>query len=111
MKTQGGIPAGTGGWRRGVYTKSRMFRIRNKKATLHLSGLSGLAHGLKADNNKFYPGIIECLLDNLIRPRQHVGRNRQTDLLCCLEIDHQLELSRLLDRQVGGLGSLQDSVH
>ena len=28
-----------------------------------------------------------------------------------LQIDHQLEFGRLLDRQVGRLGSLQDSVH
>src|SRR5438094_1448247 len=44
-----------------------------------------------------------CSFDYLIRPREHVGRNRQADLLCRLEIDHQLELRRLLDWQVCGL--------
>ena len=46
-----------------------------------------------------------------VRPVQHRLRNRQADLLRRLEIDHQLELRRLLYRQIGGLGSLQDSVH
>src|SRR5215469_4409665 len=31
------------------------FAYKNKKATLYLSGRSGLAHGQKADN-KFHPG-------------------------------------------------------
>jgi hypothetical protein len=42
---------------------------------------------------------------------QHLLRNRQADLLRRLEIDHQLELRRLLHRQIGRLGSLQDFVH
>ena len=50
-------------------------------------------------------------LDHLIRPIQHRLRDRQADLLGRLEIDHQLELRRLLDRQIGRLGSLQDFVH
>ena len=41
---------------------------------------------------------------------QHRLRNRQADLLRRLEINHQLELCRLLHRQIGRLGSLQDSV-
>jgi hypothetical protein len=50
-------------------------------------------------------------LDQAIRSGEHLRRNRQSDLLRRLQIDHQLELRRLLDRQVGRLGSLQDSVH
>ena len=50
-------------------------------------------------------------LDHLIRPIQHRLWNRQTDLLGRLEIDHQLEFRRLLDRKIGRLGSLQDFVH
>src|SRR5687767_11500842 len=45
-----------------------------------------------------------------IRPRQHVWRNRHTDLLRGFEIDHELELRRLLDGQVGWLGSFQNSL-
>ena len=51
------------------------------------------------------------LFDDLIRPRQHLGRNRQADLLGGLEVDDELELRRLLDRQVSGLCTLQDLVH
>ena len=51
------------------------------------------------------------LLNHFIRPRQHIRRNRQTDLLCRFEIDDELELRRLLHGQVGGLGAFQDLVH
>src|SRR5262245_50950336 len=50
-------------------------------------------------------------LDHLIRPRQHCGRDRQPELTGGLEVDDQLELARLLDRQVGGLRALEDLVH
>jgi hypothetical protein len=36
------------------------------------------------------------LFDHFVRPRQHIWRNRQADLLRRLEIDHQLKLRRLL---------------
>jgi hypothetical protein len=36
------------------------------------------------------------LLNDSVRPHQHVRRNRQTDLLRRLQIDHELELLRLL---------------
>ena len=49
--------------------------------------------------------------NDFVRPPQHLLRNRQTDLLCGLEIDDQLELRRLLDRQIGRLRSLEDFVH
>src|SRR3990167_3847722 len=46
-----------------------------------------------------------------VRPRQHIRRNRESDLFCRLEIYHQLELLRLLHRQVSRLGAFQDLVH
>src|SRR5262245_16089406 len=49
-------------------------------------------------------------IDQPICPGEHLRRNRQADLLGRLDIDYELELRRLLYRQVGGLGSLQDSV-
>ena len=52
-----------------------------------------------------------CLFDHLIRPRQHVRRNRQTDLLGGFQIDDELELFRLLHRQVSRLGAFQNLVH
>src|ERR1041384_7009894 len=47
-------------------------------------------------------------LDHPVRPCQHVGRNREADLLRGFQIDHQLELRRLLDRKVGGLGRSEE---
>ena len=46
-----------------------------------------------------------------IRSRQHIRRNRYVDLLSGFQIDEELKLSRLLDGNVGGLGTLQDLVH
>src|SRR5688572_1651298 len=46
-----------------------------------------------------------------IRPRQHVWRNRQADLLGGFEIDHQFKFRRLLHRQLSRLGSLEYFVH
>src|SRR5215468_4820530 len=50
------------------------------------------------------------LLDDLVRPRQHRRRDREAERLGGLEVDHQLELRRLLDRKVSGLGTLEDLV-
>src|SRR5262245_27974429 len=55
-----------------------------------------------------YPGAF---LDHFIRSIQQRLRNGETDLLRRFQIDHQVKLRRLLDRQIGGLGTLQDSVH
>src|SRR5262249_18826485 len=52
------------------------------------------------------PAPSSLLFDDSIRPRQHVGRNRQTDLFCRLQADHKFELRRLLDGKIGGLGPL-----
>ena len=49
-------------------------------------------------------------LDHLVRPCEHLWRNRQADLLRGLQIDHELEFRRLLDGQVGRLGALENSV-
>src|SRR5262245_33793379 len=49
--------------------------------------------------------------NHLVRPRQHVGRNGQADLLGRFEIDDELELHWLLDRKIGWLGTLQDFIH
>ena len=44
-------------------------------------------------------------LDHHICSSQHVRRNRQTDLLGCIEIDDELELGRLFDWKVSGIGT------
>jgi len=43
------------------------------------------------------------LFYDFVRSRQHVGRNRQADLLGRLQIDNELKLCWLLHGQVGGL--------
>ena len=47
--------------------------------------------------------LPSCSFDDLIRPRQHVGRNRQADLLSRFKVDNELELYRLLYRKFGRL--------
>src|SRR5262249_43610218 len=50
------------------------------------------------------------LSDHLVRSHQHLRWNRQADLLRGLEIDYEFEFRRLLHREIGRLGTLQDSV-
>src|SRR5262245_21912199 len=49
--------------------------------------------------------------DDSIRPRQHVRRDRQPDLLGSFEINHELELHGLLHRKIGGLGTFENLGH
>src|SRR3984893_12375366 len=50
-----------------------------------------------------------ALLDHLVGAGEDRWRDGQAERLGGLEIDHQLECGRLLDRQIGGLGALEDS--
>src|SRR5436305_5557630 len=47
-------------------------------------------------------------LDHLVGPLQRRLRHRETERPGGLQIDHKLERCRLLDRQIGWLGSLED---
>ena len=49
-------------------------------------------------------------IDHLIRPRQHIRRNRQADLFRGFQIDHKFKLRCLLHRQIGRFGAFQDLV-
>src|SRR2546426_5935208 len=51
------------------------------------------------------------LFDHLVRPEQDRLRDREAERLGGLEVDHELELCRLLDRQVAGLGAFEDFVN
>ena len=51
------------------------------------------------------------LFDHSIRSRQHVRRNRDSDLFGGFQIDDELKFRRLLDGEVRGLGTLQDLAH
>src|SRR5260370_982275 len=55
-------------------------------------------------------GLARILLDYLIRPLQERRRDRQSESLGGLEVDDQLELGGLLDRQVGRLGALENLI-
>src|SRR5215470_1058087 len=85
------------------------FAYKNKKATLYLSGLSGLAHG-QGGRQQSHAGGIAWLLDHLVRSEENRVRNRHADLLRGLQIDHQLELRRLLYRQIGRLRTFEDFI-
>jgi hypothetical protein len=58
-----------------------------------------------------HAGLSRRILDYPIRPHQHVGRNRQADLLGCFQVDDQLELRRLLHREIGWFGTFKNLVH
>ena len=51
-------------------------------------------------------GFCHCAssLDHFIRSHQHVRRDRQPDLLRRFQTDNELELLRLFDGKIGGLG-------
>ncbi len=57
-----------------------------------------------------HAGLSRRILDHLVRPHQHIRRNRQADLLRGFQIDDQLELRRLLDWQIGRLGAFQNTI-
>src|SRR5262245_9600755 len=50
-------------------------------------------------------------LNQLISLCDEARRHFETKCFGGLEIDHQLELGRLLDGKIGGVGTLQDLVH
>ena len=47
------------------------------------------------------------LLDHVIRPHQHIRHNRHAELLRCFQVDHELKLRGLFDRQFSGIGALR----
>src|SRR5215468_11573583 len=47
-------------------------------------------------------------LDHLVSSCEQCRRDRDAERLRCLEVDHQLELSRLLDGEIAGLGAFED---
>src|SRR5438477_12682696 len=51
---------------------------------------------------------LACLLDNLVGALEHRLRHREAKRLGGFKVDDQLEGRRLLDRQIGGFGALED---
>src|SRR5262245_5735925 len=60
------------------------------------------------ERRKSNPGIAAAFwpsLDHFVRSRQHIGWNRQADLLGGFQIDHQLKLHWLFHGQIGRLST------
>src|SRR5215468_4948692 len=47
-------------------------------------------------------------LDDLVGTTEQCERNGETERFGCGEVDYQLKLHRLLDRQIGGLGASEN---
>ena len=56
-----------------------------------------------------YAAKTAGLLDHLMGEREQLVGNIQAERLGALEVDHKLELGRLLNRQVGWLSAFEDS--
>jgi hypothetical protein len=59
----------------------------------------------------FSSSAIGLLFDDLVCWGEDARRNCQPNLLRRFQIDHQLEFSRLLYWQIGGLSTFQDFVY
>src|SRR5205814_1162584 len=55
-------------------------------------------------------GMNSLLLDDLVGAREKCRRDGEAERLCRFEIQHQLELCRLLDGQISRLCTLQDFI-
>jgi len=56
-------------------------------------------------------GMCSCKLPNdLVRTNQHRRWDSEVQRPRSLQIDHQLKLSRLLDREIGGFRTTEDAV-
>src|SRR5258705_11695355 len=52
------------------------------------------------------PRSFDHFVGELLKLQRHI----EAECLCCLEIYHQLEFGRLLDRQISGRGPAQDFI-
>ncbi len=59
--------------------------------------------GFDAKDNRV---VCRVSLDHLVRPRQHIRRNREADLLASFEIDHQFTTRPLLQQQMSWFNAL-----
>src|SRR5437899_8690944 len=80
---------------------SRVFRLAaSRQETAHTVSQASARRGTCACSS----------FNDLIRPPQNRLRDRDAECLGRLEVDHQLELHRLFDGKVGGLGAPEDLV-
>src|SRR4029453_630424 len=84
------------------YEPRRMTRGQNGALLLSCAALSS------ATPCRFNPGAF---LDHLIRSRQHIRRNRKSDLLRGLKVDDEFKFRCLLHRQISRFGAFQNFIH
>src|ERR1700752_4058249 len=65
----------------------------------------------RAKRSTVAPWRTPWLLDHLTRLQHHRLRHRQAERFGRPGVDHEIELRRLLDRQLAGLRALEDLVH
>ena len=70
----------------------------------------GISFSLLGGQRRFFdvPRNGSLLFDYFSSLRQKQGRHREAERLRGLQVDHQLELGRLLDRQIDRLLALED---
>ena len=77
---------------------------------MHESKVEGLASALSpkfaSSRGTSFANFV-CLLDHLVGNRQQRRRDGNAERLGSVEVDHELELGRLLDGEVGGLAPLR----
>ena len=87
----------------GIYSVFRVAFLHMTAASIQVLGLITTdRRRLETRSSSGVTGLLSVLslfssLEDLIRSRQHIGRNCQPDLLGGFEINYELELCRLLD--------------
>jgi len=51
------------------------------------------------------------LFDDLVRPQYHRGRDSDPECLGSFEVDHEVELCRLLDREIARCSASEDAIY
>src|SRR5438876_4471746 len=74
------------------------------------SGAAALEPSLRVTSLRDFGVSRDPSLDDLVRPNENRLRDRQAERLGGLEVDHEFELSGLLDGEIGGFCALEDLV-
>src|SRR5205085_7312252 len=83
-----------------------------KKPSENRSGRVGYSFQvIRSARPKVLVPEVTALFDHLVGEREQFWRYGQAERVRSLEIDHEIELGRLLNRQVRGLGATDDPVH
>src|SRR5258708_35488347 len=84
-------------------------------ASVRTWGVSGGREMVIPPNLARSQGLVSCrsaggLFDHLVGKREQGWRNFETDAPGGLQIEHERVTGRLLERQIGRLGALEDAV-